>query len=51
MKSKKSLPDFIVIGAAKSGTSWLYKVLGTHPEIYLPSMELSVGEIEEDLII
>lgn len=26
-------PDFIGLGVAKSGTSWLYKNLGQHPEI------------------
>ena len=29
-------PDFLVIGAQKSGTTWLYKILQTHPEICLP---------------
>lgn len=31
-----SLPDFICIGAMRSGTTWLDKVLRSHPEIYLP---------------
>jgi hypothetical protein len=30
------LPDFLVIGAQKAGTSWLYKNLCCHPELYLP---------------
>lgn len=29
------LPNFLLIGAAKSGTSALYNYLGQHPEIYL----------------
>lgn len=29
-------PDFLVIGAQKSGTTWLYQNLGTHPQIWLP---------------
>ena len=29
------LPDFLVIGAAKSGTTSLYRYLKSHPEIYL----------------
>lgn len=29
-------PDFLVIGAQKSGTTWLYQNLRTHPEIWLP---------------
>jgi hypothetical protein len=31
------LPDFIVAGARKCGTTWLHKCLGEHPEIHLPS--------------
>jgi len=30
------LPDFLVIGAQKSGTTWLYRNLNNHPEIWLP---------------
>ena len=29
-------PDFIVIGAQKAGTTWLYRNLQIHPQIYLP---------------
>jgi len=29
-------PDFIVIGAQKAGTTWLYRNLQNHPQIYLP---------------
>lgn len=29
------LPDFIIIGAAKAGTTSLYKVLSGHPEIFM----------------
>lgn len=32
----KSLPNFLIIGAAKAGTSTLYEQLKTHPEIYMP---------------
>lgn len=28
-------PDFIGIGAMRSGTTWLYEALNTHPDIYL----------------
>jgi Sulfotransferase domain len=30
-------PDFIGIGAAKSGTTWLSVNLGKHPDVYIPS--------------
>lgn len=29
------LPDFVVIGARKSGTTWLYENLRAHPELFL----------------
>jgi len=31
----KKLPDFIIGGAPRSGTTWLYQVLDLHPQIYL----------------
>jgi len=36
-KNKINKPDFLVIGAQKSATSWLYFCLQNHPDIYLPS--------------
>lgn len=30
------LPNFLVIGAQKSGTTWLYNFLAEHPDIYVP---------------
>lgn len=35
MNSKSSLPDFYLIGAAKSGTMSLYNYLGQHPQILM----------------
>jgi hypothetical protein len=34
------LPDFVIIGATKSATTWLSYNLGAHPEVFLPSQEL-----------
>ncbi len=31
------LPNFIGIGAPKCGTTWLFKLLSQHPEIFIPS--------------
>lgn len=39
LTSKKNItkfPDFLGIGAQKSGTTWLYKNLIKHPQLYLP---------------
>lgn len=33
------LPNFLVIGAEKAGTTWLYNVLGRHPDIFLPEIK------------
>jgi len=36
-KKKVVLPDFIIPGAAKSGTTTLYRILQQHPEVYVPN--------------
>lgn len=28
------LPDFVIIGAQKSGTTWLYRMLSQHPDVF-----------------
>lgn len=33
--NRSRLPDFIIIGAAKAGTTTLYEYLGRHPQIYM----------------
>lgn len=33
------LPDFLIVGAAKSGTTSLFNYLGQHPEINLPEIK------------
>lgn len=30
------LPDFLIVGAGKAGTSWLYDCFREHPNIYVP---------------
>lgn len=32
---KTRLPDFIIAGAPRSGTTWLYALLDKHPDIYM----------------
>jgi hypothetical protein len=34
-----SLPNFMCLGAAKSGTTTLYDILRQHPDIYVPSFK------------
>jgi hypothetical protein len=35
--SQKKLPDFLIIGAAKSGTTALFKAIGRHPHVFSPT--------------
>jgi len=35
MDKKIKLPNFLIVGAAKSGTTSLYHYLNQHPEIYM----------------
>lgn len=35
-----TLPNFLIIGAQKAGTSWLAYQLEKHPEVYLPKKEI-----------
>ncbi len=37
----RSLPDLLIVGAQRSGTSSLYKYLGAHPQVY-PSLRKEV---------
>jgi hypothetical protein len=30
-------PNFLIIGAQKAGTTWLFQNLQSHPEIWLPA--------------
>ena len=35
-KSEVKLPDFIIIGAARSGTTFLFHYLRQHPQVFMP---------------
>jgi len=34
------LPDFLIIGAQKAGTTWLREQLRAHPDVFMPAEEL-----------
>lgn len=34
---REELPEFLIIGGQKCGTSWMFKVLAEHPRIFLPA--------------
>jgi hypothetical protein len=35
-----TLPDFLIIGAPKAGTTWLVSCLQLHPEVFIPRHEI-----------
>src|SRR5436305_2567239 len=37
--SQQRLPDFFIVGHAKSGTTALYEMLRGHPEIFMPELK------------
>ena len=41
------LPDFIICGAMKCGTSTVHNLLGKHPEIYIPDSEINFFDIDD----
>ena len=47
----KNLPTFLVIGAHKGGTSWLYQQFINHPQIWMPPVkELHFFDLDLDKI-
>jgi hypothetical protein len=43
-----TLPNFLIIGAQKAGTTWLANLLGRHPEVFIPPREIHYFNIEEN---
>ena len=43
------LPDFICIGAQKSGTTWLYGQISNHPQVFMQNKELDFFFRSDDL--
>lgn len=39
----RSLPDFIIVGAQRSGTTSLYRLLSAHPQVARPTMSKGIG--------
>lgn len=40
-------PDFIIVGAMKSGTTSLHNILSSHPGIYIPEQEIHFFDIDD----
>ena len=44
-------PDFLIVGAAKAGTTALYHQLGTHPDIFMsPQKEMNFFALENQVL-
>ena len=43
-----ALPTFLGIGVPRSGTTWLHKMLQTHPEVYVPKYRKEVHFFDEN---
>ncbi len=41
------LPDFIIIGAQKSGTSSLHSILAHHPRVFIPEREVFFFDVDD----
>ena len=44
---KNKLPNFLIVGAAKSGTSSLHNYLNQHPEVFMPSYDKNKMKVKE----
>ena len=44
------LPHFIIVGAQKSGTTWLGRILGQHPDIYFCPKEIDFFSYQSNLV-
>jgi hypothetical protein len=44
---KKKLPNFLIVGAAKSGTSSLHRHLNQHPQVFMPSYNKRGMKVKE----
>lgn len=47
--NENNLPDFIIGGAMKSGTSTLHQILNAHPAVFIPESEIHFFDIDNIL--
>src|ERR1700730_10626959 len=43
-KEQRRIPDFFIVGHAKSGTTALYEMLRRHPQLYMPEYKWGAGK-------
>lgn len=44
---RRGLPDFIIVGAQKSGTSSLHHILAHHPDVFIPLREIFFFDVDD----
>ncbi|MFQ5707303.1 MAG: sulfotransferase domain-containing protein [bacterium] len=44
-------PEFLIIGGQKCATTWLYKCLKEHPQLYLPPYKRDIDHIASELYL
>src|ERR1700739_3547141 len=42
--ARRRIPDFFIVGHAKSGTTALYEMLRRHPQIFMPDYKWGAGK-------
>ena len=42
-----SLPTFLVIGAARAGSTWLHHLLDSHPDVYVPGRRKEIAYFDK----
>jgi len=47
MRRSRRVPDFIIAGAMKCGTTSLHRILAAHPRIFIPSREIHYFDIDD----
>lgn len=47
MRSEVRMPDFIIAGAMKCGTTTLHKMLSHHPDIFIPEREIHFFNMDD----
>lgn len=38
-RPRRDLPNFLIVGAEKAGTTWLHGVLARHPDVFVPDVK------------
>lgn len=48
MRNKDKLPDFIIVGGMKCGTTSLYRIINSHEKVYMPNTEIFFFDLDDE---